>query len=38
MWDLPDEAVDTHCFFHVQQWITTDGNTGKAAHGFKHIV
>lgn len=37
MWGLPEEAVDTHWFFHVQQWITTHGNTGRAARGFKHI-
>lgn len=38
MWALPDEAVDTHLIFHVQQWIATHGNTGKAARDFKHIV
>lgn len=37
MWDLPEEAADTYYFFHVQQWITTHGNTGRATHGFKHI-
>lgn len=37
MWDLPEEAADIHWFFHVQQWITTHGSTGRAAHGFKHI-
>lgn len=41
MWHLPDETVDTRWFFHIQQWITTHGNTAKAvlsSNSTKQIV